>query len=658
MARNRLDFEVNLEDRTRGPARSAERNIERIGDQSHTALGRMDSLGGGGAAALGKIGPAAGVAAGAVLGVVAAAVKATQAFGRMIDSVTRSQRELLFLAESSGIGIESLSVWAVGFEELGGTADDAAMAIREVSARIGETVVAMGEGGSGGEPGEALRALNLDAQELLKLDPAEQVRTVITALNGVGNESLRSALANQLLSDQYAEQLPILSRVAADYENIARAAADSGRVVTEAQAEQAVESQRTWNRFLGRFKGAAQEITAAVLPHLTSVLDAIAAAWDALADPSAHGRLTDRFGDTAAALGALKDAGWQLNQAVRTQVSSIRGWFRLLTGETDERLAALRGNFGSTGAAVEALGSSASAAAQGPWQAGMTLFTEVADTAFSFLTESVANALVVVSGGMNLISGVLVGDMELAKVGLLQVLQGMVNQVLNTMEAGLKTAGQIGAGMLTVFGSALHALSGVEFTVKWPKIRQTRGLYSVPELGFVDRTFKPFGGLAQAGTNIASAGVSLAWEADQDLNLPRVTFGSEAAAAYDRLLRESVFGQKPADVPQAVWDQRRSAALDRWGDELGGLVSGLPSGRGDLVDAGWNPITSPAVTSGPGNRLGPGGYTQAGALQIIFNTSVQVPAGVTAGEDFADAVKKVINENPELLQQKLRAIGL
>ena len=212
MARNRLDFEVRLDDQTAGPARRAEANIARIGDTSHASLGRMDSLGSGGTAALGGLAGPAAAAAGAVAAVGLAAVQAGQAFARMISDVTSAQRELLFLSEASGIGIEPLSVWGAAFEHLGGTVEDAGMVIRETSARIGEAWLDIQAGGTGGEAGEGYRALGLDIAELVKLDPAKQFERTTAALNAEGNAALRSALANQVLSDQYAEMLPLILR--------------------------------------------------------------------------------------------------------------------------------------------------------------------------------------------------------------------------------------------------------------------------------------------------------------------------------------------------------------------------------------------------------------------------------------------------------------
>ena len=275
MARKvQLDYVVGLEDRTRQPALSAERNIDRIGDSSHAALGQVGSLGTGGAAALGGLGGPAGIAAGAIAAVGLAAVKAGQAFARMISDVTSAQRELLFLSESSGIGIEALSVWGTAFEHLGGTVEDAGMVIRETSARIGEAWLDIQAGGTGGEAGEGFRALGLDIAELVKLDPAAQFERTTAALNAEGNAALRSALANQVLSDQYAEMLPLILRAGEAYDRTAAHAAASGKVITEAQAEAAVNLQATWAQVGDYFDGFRNTLTELVAGPLTALFEA------------------------------------------------------------------------------------------------------------------------------------------------------------------------------------------------------------------------------------------------------------------------------------------------------------------------------------------------------------------------------------------------
>ena len=155
-------------------------------------------------------------------------------------------------------------------------AEDAALAMREVSARIGEVAVAMSEGGSGGEPGEAFRALNLDIERLLELDPEAQFRRVTEALSGVSSQATRSALANAVLSDQYAELLPQLSRVAAGYDETAAHAYESGLVISESQAESSAQALEAWTGFTQLFRGAWNDVVTSNIDRITDLVTTVA----------------------------------------------------------------------------------------------------------------------------------------------------------------------------------------------------------------------------------------------------------------------------------------------------------------------------------------------------------------------------------------------
>ena len=713
MARNRLDFEVNLEDRTRGPARSAERNIERIGDQSHTALGRMDSLGSGGAAALGGIAGPAGIAAGAVAAVGFAAVKAGQAFARMISDVTSAQRELLFLSESSGIGIESLSVWAVGFEELGGTADDAAMAIREVSARIGETVVAMQEGGSGGEPGEALRALNLDAQELLKLDPAEQVRTVITALNGVGNESLRSALANQLLSDQYAEMLPILSRVAGSYDEIAAHAVASGRLVTEAQAEQAIEARQAWSRLTDVFRGFGQSIVDVVLPPITDLLELIrppaqfvvelaqgafrvvkagletlGGLWKALDDDphttfgfgtTGEQEAVDGLSNIRRALGNVKEGWGNLQSAGVSAKAALETVIAFLAGEeVVGKFGALRGQLDDTDAKLTGFadGAKTTFSAEGAWGVAMKSMQNLASVWGSAAADSFGEWLTVMAGGMRVFQGLITQDWTNVKAGTLLILEGLANLAVIALEALVKTGLTMVKALNDQLLMVLGSLSKIKLTLNLPQFEAVRfgGVtlgYKVGEWRKTD--IRPFSGLGRAGfqhpTNpaisapgagavgsLAAASGRLQTKIDSEL-FERFTFGQDYLRERDELGRQAVLGLPTpglSDIEIGILQREFLANNPTFLDQLTAMLQPgtQPEGTGQTRNYGWNyNVPQPGGPAG----LPPGDYTQD---QVYTHwrgnapvVNINIEGSLVAEQDLNDRLDQRISD-------RLRAAGI
>lgn len=711
MARVRLPFEVTLDDRTRQPAQQAERNIDRIGDSSHAALGRMDSLGGGGAAALGGLAAPAAAAAGAVAAVGFAAVKAGQAFVRMINDVTGAQRELLFLSESSGVGIQALSVWAIGFEELGGTADDAAMAIREVSARIGETIVAMGEGGTGGEPGEALRALNLDVQELARLKPEDQLRTVLNALNGVGNESLRSALANQLLSDQYAEMLPLLSRVAANYDDIAAHAVASGRVISEDQAERSLALRQSWERLTGVFTGLANTITDTVAPPLTALIDMVRAPiqfvvelaagafevvkkglktlgrlWKGLDDDP---RTTFGFGtagekDTTDSLsnihralrnvkegwGNLKDAGTSAKAALETVIDYLSG------EDVVKKFGALRGQLDLTDEKMTGFTDDAKArfSAEGAWGIAMKSMQNLASVWGSAAADSFGEWLTVMAGGMRVFQGLITQDWTNVKAGTLLILEGLANLAVIGLEALVKTGLTMIKSLNDQLLMVLGSLSKIKLKIKLPEFEAVQvGGFTLgyKPAGFYEKTFSPFEGLGRAGFqhpanpaisapatgvigSLAAASGRLQGKIDSEL-FDRFTFGQDYLAERDELGRKAVLGLPTPGLSDLEIGILQREFLANNPDFLTGLLNFIqpgtqPEGGGPQRNYGWN-YNVPQ----PGSALPPGDYTQDDAYTHWRGnapvTNINIEGSLVAEADLNDLLDRRIND-------RLRAAGI
>ena len=139
----------------------------------------------------------------AVVGITAAFMGvrvAVQAFSSAIEMGGK----LNDLAARTGETAGNLSILQRAFQNAGAGAD----AVGPTINRLQRAIVEAGEGGK--EQAEAFAKLGLNLSELKNLTPTEQLQAVAKALQGVGNDSDRSAIAMQLLGRSGGELLPLL----------------------------------------------------------------------------------------------------------------------------------------------------------------------------------------------------------------------------------------------------------------------------------------------------------------------------------------------------------------------------------------------------------------------------------------------------------------
>ena len=498
------------------------------------------------------------------------------------------------------------------------------MAIREVSARIGETVVAMNEGGTGGEPGEALRALNINVAELAKMAPEKQLRTILTSLSNVGNESIRSALANQLLSDQYAEMLPLLSRVAENYDDIARNAIESGRLVTTEQANQSIEFQKHWDRFLGHFEGAMQQVVSDMLPKLQELIDLIPIEVVVTAVTTAAKATINTFiafvkgikktVEWVTTVTGVRDSRGKLSALDRSRQTLQRGWWVFINAtkgwrstwsnfltamgnDSNHQHLRIQRHIGNTESvantkydriqlATRDFNKSLTTLADGSneeflriqehfkntgnvsneqflrmqthlantttkqgffksqWKETVNAIRGIGRDLVSYQIETMGNMLTVVGGGMNLIQGVMVGDMEQAEAGIALVWEGIANQALNSVETVGKIIHRLGGWVIGTVGRMIIGIRDALQSVK---------VLGIPAIGDWEVS-----ALTTAGENLLATEKLAQWQADTGhdpvstgiskipgLTDGRFTFGQEKYDEWVALISAAVRGESP-----------------------------------------------------------------------------------------------------------------
>ena len=139
----------------------------------------------------------------AVVGITAAFMGVRVA-GQAFSSAIEMGGKLNDLSARTGETAGNLSILQRAFQNAGAGAD----AVGPTINRLQRAIVEAGEGGK--EQAEAFTKLGLNLEEIKAKTPTAQLEAVAKALQGVGNDSDRGAIAMQLLGRSGGELLPLL----------------------------------------------------------------------------------------------------------------------------------------------------------------------------------------------------------------------------------------------------------------------------------------------------------------------------------------------------------------------------------------------------------------------------------------------------------------
>lgn len=117
------------------------------------------------------------------------------------------------LAARTGETAGNLAVLQRAFQNAGAGAE----AVGPTINRLQRAIIEAGEGGA--QQAKAFEKLGLDLEDIKRKTPTEQLQAVAAALNGVGNDSERGAIAMQLLGRSGGELLPLLRAMGGELDN-------------------------------------------------------------------------------------------------------------------------------------------------------------------------------------------------------------------------------------------------------------------------------------------------------------------------------------------------------------------------------------------------------------------------------------------------------
>lgn len=191
--------------------------------------------------------------------------------GRFIMRTTETLDEINKMSTQLGISGEALQFQAFVAERASVSFQTFTMSMQRMERRLGE-VARLGKS----EAAPALEQLNLNAKELVKLDPAEQYFRIVEALQGIGNHNETMAIMGKIFDS---EGIKSTTRVMA--ENIGQLREDfekMGGAVSQRGLNQATEFVDAMTNLKRSGAVLGQKVVIDVAPALTKVVEFLAAA--------------------------------------------------------------------------------------------------------------------------------------------------------------------------------------------------------------------------------------------------------------------------------------------------------------------------------------------------------------------------------------------
>lgn len=198
------------------------------------------------------------------------------------------------LSDATGASIENLSAL-----------EDAAVRTGTEMAVVGDAIVKLNQQLASAKPGsaaaDAIKAIGLDAAALRRIDPAEALLQVATALQRFEDDGNKARLVQELFGKSVREVAPLLKDLA-----------ESGRLNATVTREQAEEVDR-FNKALAvmakRATDASREISGPLISALNKLFDRMdkEGTFAALFTPTETGRAIDQANDLARSITVVTD---------------------------------------------------------------------------------------------------------------------------------------------------------------------------------------------------------------------------------------------------------------------------------------------------------------------------------------------------------------
>lgn len=197
----------------------------------------------------------------ALAGAVAGAAGAVKDF---ITEGVEESRMLVQFADRTGTSVEELQKFQVLSKNTGVSLDDLADANKELNIRLGE----------GGEVTKdfkaAMKALGLDAKQLINLPMSERFARIADAMKRVGTEAERAAIIDKVMGGDAGEKaLPILKLTGDEILRIA----NNTKIMSKEQLKAASSASMSFALLDNEIQGVKNSVLSALLPATRRVTD-------------------------------------------------------------------------------------------------------------------------------------------------------------------------------------------------------------------------------------------------------------------------------------------------------------------------------------------------------------------------------------------------
>ena len=246
-----------------------------------TSFSNLGSSIASGAKTIAKVGVAAFAAIGtAIGGATTALIKNASETAAYADNIDKMSQKMGFTAEK-------FQEWDFIMKHNGSSIESVKGAMLKLEKSL--------ESGS-----EAYEKLGLSQESLMNMSADEKFEAVVTALQGVTDESEKAALAEEVFGKSYQEMMPLLNSSVEETAALKQEVHDLGGVMSDDAVKAGANFQDSLQNLKTALTGAKNNLMGEFLPSLTTVMDGLTALFSG--DESGIGKIKQGIEDFAKSL--------------------------------------------------------------------------------------------------------------------------------------------------------------------------------------------------------------------------------------------------------------------------------------------------------------------------------------------------------------------
>ena len=204
----------------------------------------------------------------AVAATAAGAALTVGVLTRFTASQSELARQTLATADAFGVSAVKLQEWQYAFARVGINGEKTASILKDVADKIGDAFL-----NNGGEALDAVKGLNLDIEELVRLRPDEQILAISERLNGLPKAGQIQILES--IADDAALLLPLLENNAEKLRELAAEAQKRGAIFSEDELRALAEVDSGFQKILASVKGFGNQLVVKLAPAFKGLAETI-----------------------------------------------------------------------------------------------------------------------------------------------------------------------------------------------------------------------------------------------------------------------------------------------------------------------------------------------------------------------------------------------